>query len=165
MNDVFPLAPDKRSELEYVYRTCSDVNQHMRAHMVLLYDDGKSAPEIAEICKVCEDTVLRAVARYRNGGIDALANKKRATPATPKGYLPEDEDFLIETVRQSPRNLGLDFSNWSLPKLAEYVSAKTSRHMGRHAVADVLRARGVNMRRPKLKVTSPDPDYAEKRGS
>ena len=34
--------------------------------------------------------------------------------------------------------------------------------MGRHAVADVLHARGINMRRAKLKVTSPDPDYAEK---
>jgi transposase len=165
MDDVFPLAPDKRSELEYVYRTSDDVNQHMRAHMVLLYDEGKSAPEIADICKVCEDTVLRAVARYRNGGIDALANKKRATPAVPKGYLPEDEDFLIETVRQSPRNLGLDYSNWSLPKLAEYVSGQTGRRMGRHAVADILHARKINMRRPKLKVTSPDPDYAEKRGS
>lgn len=165
MDNVFPLDQDKRSELEYVYRTCNDVNQHMRAHMVLLFDEGKSAPEIADICKVCEDTVLRAVARYREGGIDALKNKKRTTPAVPKGYLPEDEEFLVKIVRQSPRSLGLEFSNWSLPTLSEYVSKETGRHMGRHAVADVLHAHGINMRRPKLKVTSPDPDYAEKRGS
>jgi transposase len=133
--------------------------------MVLLFDDGHSASEVAEMCKVCEDTVLRAISRYRNGGIEALKNKKRETPPVPKGYLPEDEDFLVETVRQSPRSLGLDFSNWSLPKLAEYVSRKTGRHMGRHAVADILHARKINMRRPKLVVTSPDPDYSEKRGS
>jgi hypothetical protein len=72
---------------------------------------------------------------------------------------------LVETVRQSPRSLGLEFSNWTLPKLSEYVSCKTGRHMGRHAVADILHARKINMRRPRLKVTSPDPDYAEKRGS
>jgi hypothetical protein len=36
--------------------------------------------------------------------------------------------------------------------------------MGRHAVADILHAYKINMRRPKLKVTSPDPDYSEKRG-
>jgi len=165
MDSIFPLTPDKRSELEYVYRNSADVNRHMRAHMVLLYDDGMSAPEVADICKVCEDTVLRAVTRYRNGGVDALFNKQRLTPAIPKGYLPEDEDFLVGSVRQSPRSLGLDFSNWSLPKLAEYVSAKTGRHMGRHAVADILHAHNINMRRPKLKITSPDPDYAEKRGS
>jgi transposase len=162
--DVFPLAPELRSELEYQYRICDDVDWRLRMQMVLLYDDGRSAPEIAGIVKVCEDTVLRAVARYRLGGIEALKNKKRETPPIPKGYLPEDEDFLVQTVRQSPRSLGLDFSNWTLPTLAQYVSEKTGRHMGRHAVADILHARKINMRRPKLKVTSPDPDYAEKRG-
>lgn len=163
--DVFPLAPEVRSELEYFYRTCDDVDWHMRIQMVLLFDDGKSAPEIADIVKVCEDTVLRAVSRFRYGGIEALKNKQRETPPIPKSYLPEDEDFLVRIVRQSPRSLGLDFSNWTLPTLSEYVSQKIGRHMGRHAVADILHARKINMRRPKLKVTSPDPDYAEKRGS
>lgn len=163
--DIFPLAPEVRSELEYFYRVSDDVNWHMRMQMVLLFDDGKSAPEIADIVKVCEDTVLRAVSRFRSGGIEALKNKKRENPPIAKSYTPEDEDLLVETVRQSPRNLGLDFSNWTLPKLSEYISEKTGRHMGRHAVADALHAHGINMRRPKLKVTSPDPDYAEKRGS
>jgi transposase len=133
--------------------------------MVLLYDDGYSVSRTAVLCLVSEDTVLRALARYRRGGAQALKNKVRTTPPIPKGYLPEDEDFLVETVRQSPRSLGLEFSNWTLPKLSEYVSCKTGRHMGRHAVANILHARKINMRRPRLKVTSPDPDYAEKRGS
>lgn len=162
--EVFPLAVELRSELEYVYRTCNDVRWHSRCHMVLLFDDGESASEIAQICKVCRETVYRAITRYRQGGVEALKDRKRENPPIPKGYLPEDEDFLVECVRQSPRTLGLDFSNWSLPKLADYVSSKTGRHMGRHAVADILHARKINMRRPKLKVTSPDPDYTEKRG-
>lgn len=132
--------------------------------MVLLYDDGHSTDELARMFIVCDDTAMRAIARYRNGGVEALKDKKRETPATPKGYLPEDEELLAETVHQSPRSLGLDFSNWTLPKLAEYISAKTGRHMGRHAVADILHAHKINMRRPKLMVTSPDPDYSEKSG-
>jgi transposase len=133
--------------------------------MVLLYDEGHSVDELAGLFRVCPDTIIRAVARYRNGGVEALKNKKRASPAIPKGYLPEDEEWLIETVRINPRTLGLDFSNWTLPKLSEYVSEHTGRHMGRHAVADILHANKINMRRPKIKVTSPDPDYQEKRGS
>lgn len=163
--DVFPLSPEARSELEYTYRFCNDAKWQARCHIVLIYDDGHSMSETAQVCRVCVDTVLRALNRYRRGGVPALKNKVRTTPPIPKGYLPEDEDFLAEIVRQSPRSLGLSFSNWTLPKLAEYVSGKTDRHMGRHAVADILHARKINMRRPRLKVTSPDPDYAEKRGS
>jgi len=162
--DVFPLAPDARSELEYFFRNCNDVKWSTRCHIVLLYDDGHSTDELARMFMVCDDTVMRAIARYRNGGVEALKNKVRETPAIPKGYLPEDEELLAQTVRQSPRSLGLDFSNWTLPKLAEYVTGKTGRHMGRHAVADILHARKINIRRPKLTITSPDPDYSEKRG-
>ena len=89
----------------------------------------------------------------------------RPHPGPKNGYLPEDEELLVETIRQSPRSLGLDFSNWTLPTLADYVSGKTGRHVGRHAVAKILHAHKINMRRPKIKVTSPDPDYTEKRGS
>lgn len=162
--DVFPIDAAVRSELEYVYRTCDDVNWRTRCHIVLLYDEGHSASELAELFKLSEDTILRAIARFREGGIEALRNRKRLRPAREKSYLPEDEEFLVQIVRQSPRSLGLSFSNWTLPKLAEYVTSQTGRHMGRHAVADILHAHKINMRRPKLKVTSPDPDYSEKRG-
>lgn len=161
--DIFPLDTEARQDLEYVYRTTLDANKRTRCHIVLLYDEGRRVEDIMNIFKVCERTVYRAITRYRSGGIAALADLPH--PGPEKQYLPQDEEFLVETVRQSPRTLGLDFSNWTLPTLAQYVSARTGRHMGRHAVADILHARKINMRRPKITVTSPDPDYTEKRGS
>lgn len=161
--DVFPLAPEVRQSLECVFRTSSDANQRLRCHIVLLYDDGRCVEDLMDIFKVCDRTIYRTLTRYRSGGVAALAD--RPHPGPEKQYLPEDEDLLVEIVRQSPRTLGLDFSNWTLPTLGEYISAKTGRHMGRHAVADILHAHKINMRRPKIKVTSPDPDYVEKRGS
>lgn len=161
--DIFPLSDRARTELEYVYRTCSDADTRTRCHIVLLYNEHRSTGELAGLFKVSEDTILRAIVRYREGGIAALPN--RPHPGPKKGYLPEDETFLLEVIRQSPRSLGLTFSNWTEPTLAEYVSQKTGRHMGRHAVADILHAHKINLRRPKLSLTSPDPDYTEKRGS
>lgn len=161
--DVFPLAPDARQDLEYAFRTTSDANQRIRCHMVLLYDDGRPIQDLTDIFKACDRTIYRALTRYRAGGVAALADQPHPGPT--KQYLPEDEDLLVKTVRQSPRSLGLDFSNWTLPTLAEYITSKTGRHMGRHAVADILHACKINMRRPKITVTSPDPDYSEKRGS
>ena len=161
--DVFPLAPEARHDLEYVFRTTSDANQRMRSHIVLLYDDGRRVEDLIGIFKVCDRTIYRALTRYRAGGIASLAD--RPHPGPKKQYLPEDEELLVETVRQSPRSLGLDLSNWTLPTLAQYISQKTGRHIGRHAVADILHAHKINMRRPKIKVTSPAPDYTEKRGS
>jgi transposase len=161
--DIFPLATEARQDVENVFRTTSDANQRTRCHIVLLYDDGRRVEDLVDIFKVCERTVYRALTRYRAGGMAALAD--RPHPGPQKQYQPEDEELLVETVRQSPRTLGLDFSNWSLPTLAEYISERTGRHMGRHAVADILHAYKINMRRPKIKVTSPDPDYTEKRGS
>jgi hypothetical protein len=71
--------------------------------------------------RVSQGTVLRAMARYRRSGIPALKNNVRTTPPIPKGHLPEDEDFLIETVMQSPRSLSLELLNRILPKLSEYI--------------------------------------------
>ena len=103
--DVFPIDAEVRSELEYVYRTCDDVNWRTRCHIVLLYDEGHSASELAELFKLSEDTILRAIARFREGGIEALRNRKRLRPAREKSYLPEDEELLVQIVRQSPRSL------------------------------------------------------------
>lgn len=162
--DIFPLSEQARSQLGYLYRTCSDADTRTRCHMLLLYDEHRhSTEELAQMFMVCEDTVLRAIARYRKGGIAALPN--RPHPGRHREYLPEDEELLLQVIRQSPRTFGLDFSNWSLPTLAEYVSSRTGRHMGRHAVADILHAHKINLGRPKLHLTSPDPDYIEKRGS
>jgi transposase len=160
--DIFPLSDERRSELQSVYRTTTDANQRTRCHIILLWDEGYSTEALISIFQVCEDTIYRAIARYRNGGVAALVNQPHLGPK--KGYTPEDENLLVETVKQSPRSLELPFSNWSLPTLADYMTSKTGRHMGRHAVADVLHAHKINMRRPKLKVTSPDPDYTERRG-
>jgi transposase len=161
--EVFPLSAEMRTELEYAYRSCDSADMRTRCHIVLLYDEGRSASELAELFKLSEDTILRAIARFRNGGIAALANKPH--PGRAKTYSPEDERLVVDTIRQSPRSLGLSFSNWTIPTLSEYVSLRLGKSIGYHPIFNILHAHKINLRRAKLKVTSPDPDYTEKRGS
>jgi len=160
--DIFPVSAEVRAEIEYAYRICKDADMRTRCHIILLYDEGRSTSDLSELFKLSEDTILRAIARFREGGITALANKPR--PGRARSYSPEDEQLVVDTVKQSPRSLGLDFSNWTIPTLSEYISEKAGKLIGCHPIFNILHSHKINLRRARLKVTSPDPDYTEKRG-
>jgi hypothetical protein len=70
-------------------------------------------------------------------------------------------------IRQSPRDYGYEQSLWSLAKLAEasHREGLTDGVVSAQTVSDTLRSMGINWRRVRQWINSPDPQYEVKKSA
>ena len=84
------LTPEAIQELDALYRTTRDVRLRTRSQMILLAaEQGLTAPAIARIMRVDENTVLLWLKRYVAEGINGLADKPR--PGGPAKVTPVED--------------------------------------------------------------------------
>lgn len=157
-----PQSPEQIVALEDLYRTTKDVRLKTRAQMMLLAIERQMvAAEIATIVRESEHTVRRWMKRYMAEGIEGLKDAPRpgATPKVTPDYVAE----LVRIVRQRPRSLGLEFSLWTLQRLADYMAEQTGIRVEAETVRQYLAKQDIVLSRPQHKVSSPDPDYEVKK--
>ncbi len=92
-------------------------------------------------------TVRRWLGRYREGGIDALADAPRSgrPVVATEGYLQALED----AVESSPRELGLGFDVWTSARLSAYLEEATGVRVAPGWVRALLGRRRFRCGRPK----------------
>ncbi len=102
------LRAGDRGELERLTRASSvRAGLAQRARIVLLAAEGVSNTEIAERCGTTRQTVVTWRARYREGGLDGLADERR--PGRPRTI--EASRIITETLKPPPKSLGV--THWS----------------------------------------------------
>jgi len=102
--------------------------------------------EIAEILGIDYDTVLEWARFYNEYGRDGLALGKppgRASSLT-DGQLSE----VKEAVQQSPRSLGLKFSNWTLGRLTDWITGRFGAPLSGERIRQILHGMGFSYVRP-----------------
>jgi transposase len=157
-----PLGAAQLRGLDQAYRTARDGRLRIRALMVLLAAErGMVAAEIAAVVREHEETVRRWLARYQAEGLAGLSDAPR--PGAPPKATAAYREQLLATVRRRPRALGLPFSLWTGPRLADYLAERTGIRLSRESVYRLLRAAGIHLSRPQHTITSPDPEYALKK--
>src|ERR671912_2376792 len=157
------LSQQQLGELDRLYPTTRDVRVRTRAQMVLLAAErGLVAAEIAAIGRQNEETVRRWLARYEAEGAAGLSDAPRA--GAPPKITPAYRVRLLQVVRQRPRALGLPFSLWTAARLADHLAELTGVRMSAPSVCRLLRGGGMALSRPQHTVSSPDPEYALKKG-
>jgi transposase len=157
------LAPERLAELEEMYRSTRDARLRTRAQMVLLAAERRlTAAEIAEIVRASEETVRRWLKRYLAEGVEGLRDVPH--PGAPRKVTEEYRELLVEAVRRRPRSLGLPFSLWTLRRLADYMAERTGIRVEYETVRVHLKEAGIVLSRPQHTITSPDPEYALKKG-
>ena len=157
------LFPEQLRELDELYRVTRDVRVRTRAQMVLLAaEQGLVAAEIAPIVRQDEETVRRWFARYLAEGVEGLSDAPRSG-APPKATAASRER-LLGVARRRPRALGLPFSPWNAARLADHLAELTGVRMSAPSVCRLLREGGMALSRPQHAITSPDPEYALKKG-
>jgi transposase len=157
------LSPEQLRELDDLYHGTRDVRVRTRAQMILLAAErGLVAAEIAAIVRQDEQTVRRWFARYLAEGIEGLSDAPRsgAPPKATSGY----RERLLQVARCRPRALGLPFSLWTAARLADHLAELTGVRLSGPSVCRLLRAGGMRLSRPQHTITSPDPEYALKKG-
>jgi transposase len=159
---VPPLTKEQHDKLEELYRKTDKPRYRTRAQMILLSaEKGLKAEAIGEIVRESHITVLRWLKRYMAEGIDGLLDAPR--PGRSAQVTDEYRKRLLETVRRRPRSLGLEYSMWTLQRLADYLAEETGIRVSDETVRRELAKEGIVFSRPQHTITSPDPEYQVKK--
>ena len=163
MNRVHPLAEEEIQALIQLHRETQDADVRSRCDMILWSNQGRSPPQIAARVRFSRHTVVRYIQRYEAEGLSGLLTKPRS--GRPRRATDEYVAKLLETVEQSPRDLGLSFSNWTTAHLAQYLAAETGIELSPRQVENYLKAHDWYLRRPARTVKhKQDPELvAEKK--
>ena len=159
---VPPLTEQQLTELDELYRKTKVPRLRTRAQMILLSAENRlKVPEIAEIVRESDATVLRWLKRYMAEGVKGLED----APRTGRERTVTDayREKLIEAVRRRPHSLDLPFSMWTLQRLADYMAEQTGIRVSAETVRRTLKDAGIVLSRPQHTISSPDPEYKVKK--
>lgn len=156
------LSKEKIFELEQLYRKTGVPRVRTRAQMVLLSAEKRlKADEIADIVRESSVTVLRWLHRYLAEGIQGLMDAPRAGRSSV--VTDEFRKRLLEVVRRRPRSLGLEYSMWTLQRLADFMAEDTGIRVSTETIRRALAKEGIVFSRPQHTISSPDPEYQLKK--
>ncbi len=149
-------------ELEQLYRKTEVPRVRTRAQMVLLSAEKKlTADEIADIVRESSVTVLRWLHRYIAEGIQGLLDAPRSGRSSI--LTNEFRKRLLEVVRRRPRSLELEYSMWTLQRLADFMAEDTGIRVSTETIRRALAKEDIVFSRPQHTISSPDPEYQVKK--
>lgn len=137
-----------------------------RAQMILKSaDEGLKVDEIGEQLGCTGQTVREAIHAFAREGLKFLEAKKMGRKDDQRAFDEEAREALRELIRRSPRDYGHESSLWTLDMLAQtsIEEALVQDQVSSETVRTTLLAMGINWRRAKKRITSPDPDYERKK--
>jgi transposase len=160
--EIAPLTAEESEALENLYRTTKDVRLRTRAQIVLLAGEQRlRVSAIAPIVREATQTVRNWLKRWMAEGIEGL--KDRPMPGAPSKITQEYKEQVLAAVRRRPRSFDRPYSMWTLQRLADYMAEQTGIRASIETVRQVLKAGEIVLSRPQHKVSSPDPEYLEKK--
>ena len=142
-----------------------DVFALRRAHLILGSARGVSAPILSAQTGFAVSMVRGIIHLFNAHGLAALQRQSNR----PKSVAPLLDEAacarLHHFLHQSPRAWGKKSSLWSLALLAEviYEAGLTPHQVSDETVRRALKRSGVNWKRAKHWITSPDPGYERKK--
>jgi len=155
-------------EEEYRLKRClrgKDPFALRRAHLILGSARGVSAPLLSGQTGFAVSMVRGIIHQFNDHGLASLQRQSNR----PKSAAPLLNTAACEQLRhflhQSPRAWGKKSSLWSLVLLAEviYEAGLTPHQVSDETVRRALKRCGVNWKRAKHWITSPDPGYERKK--
>ena len=156
------LSEEQKAELDELYRKTAVPRVRTRAQMVLLSAEKKlKVDEVADIVRESSVTVLRWLHRYIAEGIQGLMDAPRAG----RNSILTDEfrKRLLEVVRRRPRSLELEYSMWTLQRLADFMAEDTGIRVSTETIRRALAKEDIVFSRPQHTISSPDPEYQIKK--
>ncbi|HEX9331201.1 MAG TPA: helix-turn-helix domain-containing protein [Anaerolineales bacterium] len=159
---VSSLSEEQKVELDELYRKTDVPRVRTRAQMVLLSTEKKlKVDEIADIVRESSVTVLRWLHRYMAEGVQGLLDAPRAGRSSI--LTDEFRKRLLEVVRRRPRSLELEFSMWTLQRLADFMAEDTGIRASTETIRRALAKEDIVFSRPQHTISSPDPEYQVKK--
>ena len=162
MSSVRALPAEALEELRVASKNRKDPGFARRARGVLLFAEGRHYSYISEALGVSKEGLRLWLRSYETSGIAGLLDQPR--PGRPRVKSKDIEEAVEEIIHRLPTDFGFDRSTWSLEAMVDYIFKSREIQVGAQTVRDVLYEMGYRWRRAKHSVTSPDPEYAGKKG-
>jgi transposase len=162
---VRPLTPPERERLEAGLRSPAAFELR-RCQILLASARGERAPAIAHAVGCSIQTVHNVLRAFRARGLASLT-RRSSRPRAVRPAFAGGAEALRALLHQPPRAFEKPTSLWTL-ELAAAVSFEqglTATRVSGETVRATLARLGVKWRRAKKWLTSPDPEYARKKGS
>jgi transposase len=145
---VRKLTRSERNRLGVILRKPPNVNVFLRAKAVDLSSEGWKVPRIAEVVQRDRSVVSRWLHRFDQEGIEGLWPRK--SPGRPPKATAEFRQAAEEAVRQNPRELGYEFTRWTVDLLTDHLAETCAVDVGAWTVRNTLVDLGFRWGRPKL---------------
>jgi transposase len=161
---VRPLTSEERAAVEAGLHS-SNAFMLRRCQIVLASSRGKRASQIAQDLSCDGDTVTKAINAFNERGVAALTQRSHAVHTPQAAFDAEAAERLKAIVRQNPRNFGKETSLWTLDLAAEvsFEQGLTPERVSDETIRQTLKRLGIQWKRAKHWITSPDPAYERKK--
>ena len=116
-----------------------------RARIILLSSQGYRVPEIADMLASHPANLRKWIHRFNAQGCEGLVTV-RSGGAKPR-ITPKQRSQIVSLARTQPRSLGLNFTSWTLHKLArQAVARRIVPRISHEAVRQILHDAGCDYR-------------------
>ena len=131
-------------------RLSGAVQEERRKIIIRMKKQGKSVVEITETVGLSRGTVYNAWRRYQDGGVKALANKRRGRRHGEKRHLSADREKAIRRmiIDKHPDQLKLDFALWTREAVRQLIESQYGIRMPIRTVGEYLRRWGFTPQKP-----------------
>ena len=129
-----------------------------RAWMVLWSAEQVPVPEIAARLHCKHKTIRKWLRRYRQGGVNCLADLPRRGRPTRRS--PGLQQAVFMQVNQSPWCFGYLFAIWTVRTLCEHLVTRCRQQVSPWLTRQLLHQLRYRFRRPKIAPRSTDPERA-----
>jgi transposase len=164
---VRPLSDAEHEALEDGLRS-KDAFVLRRCQVLLQSARGENAYQIARSLGCDSQTARTAIKRFNEGGLQEALRKRSSRPKKTRAAFDEGgAERLREMLHRSPREFGKPTSLWTLALAAQasFEEGITEERISAETVRATLERMGVRWLRAKQWITSPDPEYARKKGA
>jgi transposase len=162
---VRPLTLEEQEALQAGLRS-PDAFVVRRCQSLLKSAAGLTPRQIEAQLGWSDQSVRRFIRAFEEEGLACL-QPKSCRPKSAKKVLDDPALAQVqEWLRQSPREFGLPTSRWTLGGIALVCAAKglTATLVSDETIRDAIKRLGLNWKRVKRWIDSPDPAYARKKG-
>lgn len=160
---VRPLTEEEQQWVQRMYHQTTEAMVKTHCHIILLSVQHYSVPQIAGLLFYSEDMVADTIHAFNQTGLQGIIPQPKG--GRPAKLTAEWLKKLLELVESDPRDLGYDFSSWTAGLLAKGLVEQMGVAVSESCVRRTLHQQDYTVQRPVLTVSSPDPEYEQKRST
>lgn len=154
------LSKEQQVELDS-YRKQASSKDSEKALMILLSNDGKTVPEIAQTLKRNPHTIRDWLKRYMEKGIKGL--NRNFSPGRPATTRIEIQRHIQRIINDSPVDHGYQDRTWSVPLITFEINKTLKLDTSTKTVTRALKDLGYVYKRPSKAVPGHAPSKEKKR--